>query len=198
MVQLYIKENKKNQHKMTVRDYRGQILYLIEGRWGRVDDLVSLYTKNGQHLISVKQLKLSPIPTFKLLKESEKVGTMRKHPGLLGIRDSYFTVHPHNWTITGDFEELYFTAYQDNDFIMECEKDIYRGDSLYELTIKKEDNAPLCAVISTLFDHYSREKNEEEETEVVLKDNYNLGLSNSSGKFYFNFHYNNKIKTKTR
>jgi len=198
MVQLYIKENKNNQHRMTVRDYRGQILYLIEGSWGRKDDLVSLYTKDGQHLISIKQLTLSPIPAFKLLKESEKIGTMLKHPGILGLRDSYFTLHPYDWTITGDFEELYFIAYHDDDFIMECEKDIKRGSSLYELTIENKDNAPLCAIISVLFDHYSREKNEEEQTKKYLKDAYNLGFMNSSAKFSLNYRLNPKVKTKTR
>lgn len=198
MIQLFIKENINNNQRMTVRDNRGQILYFIIGRWGRKNDIMSLYDIEGQHLISLKQQKLSPIPVFEIFENSEKTGVMRKHPGLFGIRDSYFTVHPHDWVITGDFEELYFTAYHENDLIMECDKNLKNGSSVYVLQIENEEDAPLCAVISTLFDHYSRKRDEdwEEETENALED-FDFGFLNCL-PISLAFHYHTIEKIKTR
>jgi uncharacterized protein YxjI len=196
MIQLFIKENSNNNQHMTVRDNRGQFLYFIEGRWGRKDDIMSIYDVEGQHLMTLKQQKLSPIPTFDIFENSDKTGTMRKHPGLFGIRDSYFTVHPHDWVITGDFEELYFTAYQENDLIMECDKDLTNGENVYELKVENEEDAPLCALISTIFDHYSRKKDGEEETEESFEEDYDLGFLNYLPTS-LSIHYTFISKTKT-
>lgn len=161
---------------MTVRDNRGQILYLIEGRWGRKNDIMSIYKMNGEHLLTLKQLKLSPIPVFDLYEDGEKTGVMRKHPGLFGIRDSYFTLSPHEWFITGDFEDLYFTVNHKNKLIMECEKDLKSGNTVYELNIKNEEDAPLMALITTLFDHYSRKKDDVEVTDESTSEDFQLGF----------------------
>lgn len=163
---------------MSVRDHRGQIIYIIEGRWGRKNDQMSIYTINGERLMTMKQLKLSPIPVFELFEANEKTGTMRKHPGLFGLRDSYFTLHPQNWVITGDFEELYFTTHKDNELIMECEKDLSNGVTVYELVVKYEEDAVLSALITTLFDHYSRRKVDEKESDYRSDVNYKLGFFN--------------------
>lgn len=191
MIQLFIKENIENNQRLTVRDDRGQILYLIEGRWGRKDDIISIYEMNGKHLATLKQQKLSPIPIFELYEEGQKTGVMRKHPGLFGIRDSFFTIHPHKWTITGDFEELYFTVHHENELIMECDKDISNGQPVYELNIKHDKDAPLCALISTLFDHYSRKNSDSYEQEENPDENYDLG-------FFNGYKLQMKFKTKTR
>src|SRR5699024_3694723 len=122
MVKLFIKENKTNNQRMTVRDDRGQILYLIEGRWGRKGDIITLQALGTENHLTAKQNKLSPLPTFDLSNQDEKLGYIRKYPGLFGISDSYFTVQPNQWVITGDFEELYFTAHYKNELVMECEK----------------------------------------------------------------------------
>lgn len=178
MMKLFIKENIKNNKRMSVRDSRGQILYIIEGRWGRKKDKMSIYRTDGTHLMSMVQVKMSPIPVFELIENNEKAGTMRKHPGLFGIRDSYFTLHPHKWIITGDFEDLYFTTHKENELIMECEKDLKSGLTIYEVMIKYEEDAPLSALITTLFDHYSRKRGDEKETDNIFSDNYELGFFN--------------------
>lgn len=196
MIRLFIKENSDNNQQMTVRDERGQFLYFIEGRWGRINDIMSLYDTDGNHLLTLRQKKLSPIPTFDLCDANDDIGTLRKHPGLFGLRDSYFTVHPHDWVITGDFEELYFTAHHNNDLIMECDKNLTHGQNIYELTIEKEEDAPLCALISTLFDHYSRNKTEDEETEEAIEKDYNLGFFNCLS-ISLSFHYK-QLSKKTR
>ena len=201
MIQLFIKENVTNRQRMTVRDYRGQLIYFIEGRWGRKNDLMSLYKINGQHLMSLKQQYLSPLSIFDLIEDGEKVGFMRKHPGLFGLRDSYFTIHPHQWIVTGDFEDLYFTVHRENEFIMECEKRIKDGNSVYVLNIKHKEDEPLSALISTVFDHYSRKRDEDVATETA-NENYNLGLlnnfQNESMQVAYVVRHSSKYKIKTR
>lgn|SRR5699024_2137741 len=179
MRQLFIKENQRNNQRMTVRDTRGQILYLIEGRWGRKDDIITLRTLKGKEYLRAKQSKLSPLPVFEITAQSEKIGIIRKHPGLFGIRDSYFTLHPHKWIITGDFEDLYFTAYYNNDLIMECEKIQKNSCDYFELLVENDEDVPLCSLITVLLDHYSRKKKEEEQTEISSEDAYNLGFLNN-------------------
>lgn len=179
MRQLFIKENQRNNQRMTVRDKHGQILYLIEGRWGRKDDILSLRTLNGEEYLRAKQSKLSPLPVFEITTQDERLGIIRKHPGLFGIRDSYFTMHPHKWIITGDFEDLYFTAYHNNDLIMECEKIQKNSCDHFELVVENDEDVPLCSLITVLLDHYSRKKKEEEQTEITSEDAYNLGFLNN-------------------
>ena len=178
MFELFIKQNKINQQRMTVRDHRGQILYVIERRWGRKDDVMAIYSLSGDQLMRIAQTKSSPLPVFDILEHNEKTGTIRKHPGLLGIRDTYFTVHPHDWVVAGDFEDLYITVTKKHDMIMECEKFVYANSDIYELTVDEEENIPLCALLSVIFDPYSRIKKEEKEEENVYEENYRLGFGN--------------------
>lgn len=184
MIPLFIKQHNKNNQRMTVRDNRGQILYIIEGRWGRKNDIVSLYNLEGDLLISVKQTKQTPFPVFTIRAEQEEIGTMRKHPGLFGIRDSYFSLYPHEWMVTGDFEEAYYTVTKENELIMECEKDLYQQYAIYNLMVDKEENIPLCAIISTLFDPYSRIKGDQEDTDTLADSDYDLGF-NSGASFSY-------------
>lgn len=178
MIQLFIKESSSNNQRMTVRDDRGQIIYIIEGRWGRKNDITSIYELNGDLIMSAKQTKSTPLPFFQLYKNNEDIATMRRHPGLFGIRDSYFTIHPLHWTVTGDFEELYFTVHNDHQqLIMDCEKDIYNGYTVYELLIDEEVNAPVCALIATLFDPHSRNKSEDEQHNEFIESDYNFGFN---------------------
>lgn len=184
---------------MSVRDSRGQIIYIIEGRWGRKKDKMSIYETDGTHLLSMVQVKSSPIPVFELREEKKQIGTLRKHPGLFGIRDSYFTLQPHKWVITGDFEDLYFTTHKQNELIMECEKELKKGLTIYTLSVKYDEDAALSALITTLFDHYSRKRVESKETENIFNDNYELGFFHPFSLYTTKKnHYSLKKCTKTR
>lgn len=178
MIQLFIKESSSNNQRMTVRDDRGQIIYVIEGRWGRKNDVTSIYELNGDLIMSVKQTKSAPLPVFQLYTKDKDIASMRKHPGLFGIRDSYFTIHPLNWTVTGDFEDLYFTIQDNNqELIMECEKDIYNTYTVYELLIDEGVNPAACALLATLFDPHSRNKSEDEQRSEFIESDYDFGFN---------------------
>lgn len=200
MLELSIKTNNQHTQRFTVRDHRGQIVYVINGRWGRKQDVLSIYKLNGDLLMSIKQIKQTPLPVFEVVENGERLGLIRKHPGLFGIRDTYYTLHPHEWVIVGDFEDLYFTATKGNHMIMECEKFVCSSNDIFKLLVEEDHNAPLCALLSIILDPYSRIK-EEKEIEEVDEKGYDLGLSHNfmSLPTYLKFaNQENQRKEKTR
>lgn len=177
MIQLFINEDKKEKYHFTVRDNRGQIIYLIRGYWGRKDDRVDLLSLHGSLLLQARQANFSPFFRFDLLKNSELVGSFRKHPGLFGLRDAFFTIQPNDWIIRGDFEKLEFTTFKKQRAIVKTNK-LKHANALYSLKVLHEKDIPLAALLSVLLDHYSRKKNEETIFNEYLQKNYNLGILN--------------------
>lgn len=184
MIQLYLYEKPDDKKHMTVRDNRGQIVYLVEGTWGRKDDILVISSLDGQAILSTKQIKLSPLPIFDLIKDGEKVGSVRKHPGLFGIIDAFFTIQPYDWTVTGNFENLNFTIHREKDIIMKCQKVVFKGSDIIYLQIFDEENIPLCALVAVLLDHYIRKHGDESSRNPYLDDDYDLGLLNNFDLLY--------------
>lgn len=197
MIRLFVKENKGEKHRLTVHDENGQILILIEGRWGRKNDSINLSNLHGDLILQAKQINFSPFFQFELLQAGEKVGTIRKHPGFFGLRDAFFTIQPQNWLIKGDFEKLDFQAFREDEKIWTVTKINSRGNYLFSLTIKKEEDSALAALVTVLLDHYSRDKDTVESYEELEQNGYNLGFLNyqSYPHFYINQH---RLLKKTR
>lgn len=197
MIRLFIKENKGAKHRLTVQDDQGQILYLIEGYWGRKNDIINLFNLHGDLILQAKQINLSPFFQFELFEAQEKVGTIRKHPGFFGLRDAFFTIQPQNWLIKGDFENLHFEVFKEEDRIITVSKMMSKANFLFSLTIQKEENLELASLITVLLDHYSREKGTIDSYETVEQNGYNLGFLNYQS--YPNFYFNkDKILKRTR
>lgn len=197
MIRLFVKENKGDSHRLTVRDDNGQILYLIEGYWGRKNDIINLFSLQGDLILQAKQINFSPFFQFELFQAKEKIGTIRKHPGFFGLRDAFFTIQPQNWLIKGDFEKLYFEVFKEEQRIMTATKMISNANYLFSLKIKKEEDLALASLVTVLLDHYSREKGTFENYDELEQNGYNLGFLNY--KSYPNFSINKeKILKKTR
>lgn len=178
MIQLFINEDRKESHRFTVRDDSGEILYLIEGYWGKKNDSVNLFSLNGNLLLQAKQVNMSLFFKFDLIHEQEKVGSFRKHPGFFGLRDAFFTIQPKDWIIRGDFETLNFTIFQNGQEIIETSKLLKQANYLYSLKVKREEDLVLASLLSILLDHYSRKKGNEENYDKLSQNNYNLGFLN--------------------
>ncbi len=196
MIQLFIKETKGNEQLMTVRDSKGQIIYLIEGDWGRKDDAINLYKVNGTLILQAKQTNFSPFFKFDLFQPDKKIGLIRKHPGLLGLRDAFFTVQPHNWVIHGDFDELNFIAVENDELIMECTKFISSANYLYSLKVNNHSNLSLASLVTVLLDHYSRKKDTEPADQEASQHDFNLGFMNYQAYFKLISIKENKVKTR--
>lgn len=197
MIRLLVKENKMDKHRLTIRDDSGQILFLIEGRWGRKNDIINLFDIHGDLILQAKQINLSPFFQFELFQARKKVGTIRKHPGFFGLRDAFFTIQPQNWLIKGDFEELYFEVFKEEKMIMTATKMISNANFLFSLYIKQDEDFALASLVTVLLDHYSREKDAIDNFEELEQNGYNLGFLNY--KSYPNFYFNKeKLLKKTR
>lgn len=188
MIQLFIKEDIKEKHRFTVYDHSGQVLYLIEGYWGRKGDIVNLFALNGNILLQAKQSNLSPFFKFDLVHKKEKIGTFRKHPGFFGFRDAFFTVQPKDWLIRGDFKNLNFTIFENEAEIVTIRKFLKQANYLYSLKVKREEDILITSLLSVLLDHYSRKKGTINQFEEISQNNYNLGFLNykAQSKFYLN------------
>lgn len=159
MVRLFIKEEYMSmQNRMIVKDVSGHDTYLIVGKWGRAGDALSIYSLDGTRLAEAKQKKLSLFPTFELKVNGERIGRIKKRPGIHGIKKPYFTVSRLNWLITGDFEAQKYTVRQQTNVIMRLEKNYSFIGDFYALRINKDEMAPICCLISVIVDHYSPSK----------------------------------------
>lgn len=197
MIRLFIKENKRENHRMTVLDEAGQIIFLIEGYWGRKNDIINLFSLHGDLILQAKQINLSPFFQFELIQAKQKVGTIRKHPGFFGLRDAFFTIQPQNWLIKGDFEKLYFEVFKEEKLIMTATKMMSNANYLFSIKIQKEEDFALASLITVLLDHYSREKGTVDYYDELKQDGYNLGFLNYQS--YPNFYFNkDKLLKRTR
>lgn len=188
MYKLYIYGRIDQNHRLTVRDERGQIHYLIDGSLNK--QLVTLSTITGENILSAKQIVFSPLPLFHLFKNEKKIATVRKHPGLFGVRDSYFSVHPQSWTITGDFINTDLTIHHKKKTIAKCKKIFIDEYELFQLELKEDTDAPLTSLLVVLLDYYSHLRTENEDTQNNTNHNYRFGL------FYYNSTLPTKISTK--
>jgi uncharacterized protein YxjI len=159
MVRLFIKEEYMSmQNRMIVKDESGKDTYLIVGKWGRAGDALSIYSLDGTRLAEAKQKKLSLFPTFDLKVNGEKVASIKKRPGLHGIKQPYFTVSKLHWLVTGNFTEQRYSVTHHSKIVMRVEKNYSFIGDFYALRIEKEEMAPICCLLAVIIDHYSPNK----------------------------------------
>lgn len=178
MVRLFIKEEYMSmQDRMIVKTESGQDIYLIVGKWGRKGDALSLYTMDGERLVEARQRKLSLFPKFDLFVDGQKRATIKKHPGLRGIKQPYFTISKLHWLITGDFLEQKYSIRRYTQLIMKLEKNYSFIGDFYSLNIYKEEVAPICCVLAVIVDHLS--PNKDTLWQHVKHKQYSLGFVHS-------------------
>ncbi|MFC6464209.1 LURP-one-related/scramblase family protein [Marinilactibacillus sp. GCM10026970] len=175
MIRLFINHAYMSmQNRMIVKSASGQNTYLIVGKWGRAKDALSLYSMSGDRLVEAKQTLLSLFPKFDFYIEDQKKATVKKIPGIQGLKKPYYVVSQLNWIITGDFVEQKYVVRSASGVIMRLEKNYsFQGD-FYALTIEKEEYAPLCCVLAVIIDHYSAKR--DTPWKQYKKEKYSLGF----------------------
>lgn len=177
MVRLFIKtEYTTIQDRMIVTTESGEKLYLIVGKWGRMGDKLSVYSMDGKRLVEAKQVLLSVFPKFRLYQDGVKIGTIKKRPGLQGLKKPYFTVTRLNWVITGDYDEQIFHVRRLAKKILTIEKSVTFIGDFYILTFDNEKIAPVACLISQLLDHYGQ--NKESVWNEMKQEKYSLSFLN--------------------
>lgn len=175
MVRYFInQEFLSKQNRMIVKDVTGREVYLIVGKWGRVGDKLSVFRLDGSRVLDVRQVILSLFPKFRLYKDGQKIGSLKKRPGLKGIKNPFFTLTRLNWIITGDYEKKQFTIRRFGKKIGTVDKNISYMGEFYSIDLVNEQDAPVACAVAVLLDHYA------ENTEPVWKkyrqEKYSLGI----------------------
>ncbi|SFB98021.1 Uncharacterized protein YxjI [Alkalibacterium subtropicum] len=175
MVRLFIKQEfMSKQDRLVVSDPTGKEVYLIVGKWGRVADKLSVFAIDGSRLLDVRQVALSVFPKFHFYVEAKKIGSLKKRPGIRGIKNPFFTLTGLNWVITGDYEKKRFTVRHLGKKIGTIDKNISYLGEFYTVNFLKEEEVPVACAVTVLLDHYA------ENRELVWKrrqqQKYSLGF----------------------
>lgn len=175
MVRLFIKqEYMAKQDRLIVTDTMGQEVFLIVGKWGRVGDKLSVFAMNGDRLLDVKQVVLSLFPKFRLFKDGKKIGSLKKRPGLKGIKNPFFTITRLNWIITGNYDKQQFTIRRFGKKIGTVDKNVTYMGEFYVVEFFKEQDAPIVCAVAVLLDHYA--ENREPIWKKYQQEKYSLGF----------------------
>ncbi|MDZ7834051.1 MAG: hypothetical protein U5K84_00550 [Alkalibacterium sp.] len=162
------------QDRMIVKDITGREVYLIVGKWGRVGDKLSVFRLDGTRVLDVRQVILSLFPKFRLYKDGHKIGSLKKRPGLKGIKNPFFTLTRLNWIITGDFEKKQFTVRRFGKKIGTIDKNISYMGEFYSIDFINEQDAPIACAVAVLLDHYA--ENREPVWKKYRQEKYSLGF----------------------
>lgn len=175
MTRLFIhKDYLSLQDRMIVKNEQGQEVYLIVGKWGRLGDKLTIYTIDGRRLVEAKQVLLSVFPKFRLYQDGKKIGSLKKRPGLSGIKKPYFTVTRLNWIIGGDYDRQIFTVRRFGRKILTIHKTMSYSGEQYILNFQNDKLAPVACVVAPLLDHY--DKNNEPLFKEIRQQKYSLSF----------------------
>lgn len=167
MVQLYIKEHTySNTTRHIVKTERGRDIFFIDGKWGQKNNQLELFTMSGQPLITVTQKNLSVYPKFKVMSNQLPMGYIKKRPRL--FRSPVYIVTKFGWRVTGDYEKREYVVKSKEEIIMTVDKALTTFGDFYSLDITKPSDAPLCAILAVLIDHYSINKTPERFEQQIL------------------------------
>ncbi|MER2064566.1 MAG: hypothetical protein ABS873_07920, partial [Alkalibacterium sp.] len=128
------------------------------GNGGRLADKLSVFSMDGTRLLDIRQVTLSIFPKFYFYHDSEKIGTLKKRPGLRGIKNPFFTLTRLNWVITGDYEKKRFTVRHLGKKIGTIDKNISYMGEFYTVNSFSEEEAPIACAVTVLLDHYAENK----------------------------------------
>ncbi|KRL99730.1 LURP-one-related/scramblase family protein [Liquorilactobacillus satsumensis] len=129
-----------------------QNIYLVVGKWGRHQDVLSVYAISGELLAEIKQRGFGIFPRFELFSHQQHVGTLRRYH--LGRKD-VLLVKKLNWIILGDFSTYRYNIYSGKEHLMSLrEVALPRGDYL-ELAVKNTEDEALCLCIVAILDYFA-------------------------------------------
>lgn len=159
VMELYIKSTDMSiKNQMLVKNNDNCDVFLIIGRWGQLNDTLSLYTLEGRCLVQVTQQTLSLFPTFQLTLNRQPAGKIKKYPGFLGLCAPRYVVKKLGWVISGDFQSQHYEVTCGSQLIMTVDKAITSSGECCLLSIEEAHHAPLCCVLAVIIEHYATDK----------------------------------------
>jgi uncharacterized protein YxjI len=156
-----------HQGASTVTDRNSQAVYLVVGKWGRRNDVLSVYAISGKLLAEIKQTGFGIFPCFKLYSHQQLVGNLRRYH--FGKKD-LLLVNKLNWMIVGDIYSFNYRIYHGRDLIMQLSEVSMLTGNYLELNISAVENESLCLCIVAILDYFAQKPVQH------LKKNYNLNI----------------------
>lgn len=137
----------------TIKDEHGQIIYLITGKWGKAQDVLSIYSIHDELLAQVKQKSFGIFPRFDLYVKDQRVGSLRRY---YGVGREMLFVKGLNWVIIGNIFNFNYKIYHRRDCLMSIsEIHLTNGQGL-EFAITNYADEPLCLCIAAILDHFAQ------------------------------------------
>lgn len=137
----------------TVKDTDGQTAYLLVGKWGLRNDVLSLYAVSGELLAEIRQLTLGILPKFAIYQNHQQIGVIGKS---LGVFREVIYIHGLNWIIVGNMLKESYRVYHGTQLIFSFKSQASDGQTFGILQVTDERYEPVSIVISGVLSHWAR------------------------------------------
>ncbi|KRL02994.1 LURP-one-related/scramblase family protein [Liquorilactobacillus capillatus] len=171
MRKLYVQKGRLAEHgASTISDINRKKLYLIVGKWGRHQDVLSVYAISGTPLAEIKQRGFGLLPHFDLFKHNELVGSLRRYH--FGRKD-ILIVRRLNWFIVGDLYTSHYRIFHGRHTIMTLQEVTLPYGDYLELSINNAEDEVLCICIVAILDHLVHSISKKRTRSYNLRIKYN-------------------------
>lgn len=133
----------------------GQECYLLTGKWGLRNDVLSLYTMQGQLIAEVKQLGLGLLPKLALYQNRTKVGTIGRS---LGLVSEFVYIHGLNWVIVGNVLTNRYRVFRNTHLVFQMEPTPQTSGYYQQITVSQESDEPLAILVAYVLNHWAHRK----------------------------------------
>lgn len=150
----FTKQQSPTYYQTVIKNQYGKPAYLLVGRWGNEDDILTLYQLDGSLEVEVKQTSNKRKYRFDLYQKKKKVGTVQK---LFPLSFHFYFIKHLTWFVIGlgyhHFEVRHFTQP-----IMTIKKISSPLGETYQLDIFEQKDIPICICIAAIIDYWLLKK----------------------------------------
>lgn len=146
-----------HQPATVIHDRDGVARYLLAGKWGLRQDVLSLYNMSGDLLAEVCQLSLGLLPKYALMVDHQRVGVVGKSLGF--VREVVY-IRGLNWMIVGNALTNHYRVFRGSHqvFAMAPSED---QPGLLAISIQAESDEPLALLVAAVLNHWAQRPDKE-------------------------------------
>lgn len=169
---LYIHQHANDLRGASViKDEYGKSRYLLVGKWGIRQDVLSLYSMDGSLLAEVKQLSFGLLPKFSIYQDHQQVATVGKSLGF--VREVIY-IRGLNWIIVGNIISDSYKIFHGASLIFSLQPVKFSSGYYHELSVTEPEDEPVAILIASVLDHWARKGDRKTSRFRSPANNYNL------------------------
>ncbi len=154
MRKLYMRDHATDRQPATViHDENNDAIYLLAGKWGLRQDVLSLYNMLGDLLAEVSQQSLGLLPRFALYVDHQRVGTVGKSLGF--VREVVY-IRGLNWVIVGNALTNHYRVFRGSHLVFSMAPLEETGGAFLELKVSSERDEPLAILVACVLNHWAK------------------------------------------